>query len=143
MQPGSKLTPRAQGIHCARCYAANFAPDCPVCANKITGGVFSIKGKPEAYRPTACREDRKKKEDKANQGRGQGGVGGSRPASTGTRENGRDAAGGTEAGEAGEAGAGGTTDGGDSQDAAPSRTAVSTSWSATPLRTSATRSSRA
>ena len=70
MQHGSKLTQRAQGIHCAGCYAAKFAPDCPVCAKKITGGVFSIKGKPETYCSKACWEDKKKNDEAATKGAG-------------------------------------------------------------------------
>ncbi len=74
MQHGSKLTQRAQGIHCAGCYAAKFAPDCPVCAKKITGGVFSIKGKPETYCSKACWEDKKKKDEAATKGASQKGL---------------------------------------------------------------------
>lgn len=74
MQPGSKLAPRAEGIHCASCYAAQFLPDCPACAKKITGGVFSIKGKPETYCSKACWEDKKKKDNAATKGAGREGM---------------------------------------------------------------------
>jgi len=65
MQPGSKLAARAGGIHCATCYADKFAPECAACAKKITGGVFSIKGKPQVFCAKACWEEKKKKDEAA------------------------------------------------------------------------------
>lgn len=52
--PGNTLAPRSEGIHCTTCYTANLAPACSACGNKIVGGVFRIKGKPETFCSRAC-----------------------------------------------------------------------------------------
>ena len=54
LHTGNTLAPRSEGIHCTTCYTANLAPACSACGNKIVGGVFRIKGKPETFCSRAC-----------------------------------------------------------------------------------------